>query len=410
MDSFDDGSFVIVVPSNAQPQQHPENTASSFRVTYHDSISLPPGNWEVALLSITYANTMSNIVDESFKLYKLKYPLKQVVPIEKKLMFPGFHEMFAGDWYSPVVLSYDPVIKRYKMKRNDISTIGSAYGLKMETADDMGFYDKSLMPNNVTKEIFDQYEVCPILNKDSQEAVAKNPPGLILEEDLNIYRVDDGYKIPPLTDLEKRRKLYPSERATRTPRKGFYEKPETLLQVLNSEKSAYFQEPILIDNERREKSMKLELEESGLKWSYDPIIRRFIVKVNDNYVIKMNKSLQEILGFEKSTLAGGSIMAKFPPLLNRGIFNIYIYCSLITPYQVGDVKAPLLRSVPAGNMDTWGTVLWRDFNPPLYLPVNATSFNSIYMEMRDDMGELINFDNGRTLITLRFRPRPSHQV
>ena len=56
-----------------------------------------------------------------------------------------------------------------------------------------------------------------------------------------------------------------------------------------------------------------------------------------------------ILGFKNKTYLFNetikSIVAEFPPQLNRGIDHLYIYSSVCEPIQVGDSRVPLLKSI-----------------------------------------------------------------
>ena len=90
-----------------------------------------------------------------------------------------------------------------------------------------------------------------------------------------------------------------------------------------------------------------------------------------------------------------------PCNLQTGIHALYIYCDLLQFTHVGDVKAPLLRVVDSG--EEIGGVVTRYYERPRYVPLQKKSFDSIQIVIRDDLGEKIQFESGKVLLTLHFR-------
>ncbi|CAF1137833.1 unnamed protein product [Brachionus calyciflorus] len=78
--------------------------------------------------------------------------------------------------------------------------------------------------------------------------------------------------------------------------------------------------------------------------------------------------------------------------------------SLEVDYQyVGDAYAPLLRSVVVDN--SYLKTAWVNYDNPHYLNVNKYYINNIKVEIRDDTGKKIRFENGRVIVKLHFRPK-----
>jgi hypothetical protein len=87
--------------------------------------------------------------------------------------------------------------------------------------------------------------------------------------------------------------------------------------------------------------------------------------------------------------------------LQAGIHALYIYCDLLQFTHIGDIKAPLLRVVDSGGET--GDVVTRYYERPRYVPLQKKSFDSIQIVIRDDLGEKIQFENRKVLLTLHFR-------
>lgn len=124
--------------------------------------------------------------------------------------------------------------------------------------------------------------------------------------------------------------------------------------------------------------------------------------------IKFPPALESIMGFspDQNPLVNASkemqtIQGNFACDLQAGIHALYVYCDLLHYSHVGDIKAPLLRVVPCeGEPDS---VITRYYERPRYVPVQKKSFDSIHIAIRDDLGDKIQFENGKVLITLHFR-------
>lgn len=133
-------------------------------------------------------------------------------------------------------------------------------------------------------------------------------------------------------------------------------------------------------------------------------------KEADGNWLVLEPRLASLLGFKvnKVMIPRGkaiNLKANYPPDFRRSIYSIYVYCNLCNDIVVGGKRVPLLRNV-AFNSTKWGSTVSILFNSPLYIGINASVINTIDIELRDDMGELIPFTEGKTVITLHFRRRP----
>jgi hypothetical protein len=94
-------------------------------------------------------------------------------------------------------------------------------------------------------------------------------------------------------------------------------------------------------------------------------------------------------------------MGDRPVDIEGGLHALYVYCDAVECVAVGDTLAPLLRIVtikgPRGEMT------YIQYDEPRYIPLQKKNFDSIEMDIRDDMGNAIPFDSGKLIVTLHFR-------
>ncbi len=82
---------------------------------------------------------------------------------------------------------------------------------------------------------------------------------------------------------------------------------------------------------------------------------------------------------------------------------LYVYSDIVEDEQVGDTRAPLLRTVHIGG--SVGQTVNKEFERPYYKPVRKQYINSILVEIKDDTGRDIEFTSGKVICVLHFRRR-----
>ena len=87
---------------------------------------------------------------------------------------------------------------------------------------------------------------------------------------------------------------------------------------------------------------------------------------------------------------------------NRGFNSLYVYCDAAEAIPVGDIKALLLRVVDAAG--NFGDAIHRLFMTPQYVAVSKKEFNTVEIDIRDDIGRPVPFEFGKVVATLHFRP------
>lgn len=141
---------------------------------------------------------------------------------------------------------------------------------------------------------------------------------------------------------------------------------------------------------------------------YKAISRRVYIDLAAGMSVKFPVQLESILGLgpsqnplDNKSEENVSFRCELSCDLQAGIHALYIYCDVLQHTYVGDIKAPLLRVVNSGGEA--GDVVTRYYERPRYVPLQKKSFDSIQIIIRDDLGEKIQFENGKVLLTLHFR-------
>lgn len=149
------------------------------------------------------------------------------------------------------------------------------------------------------------------------------------------------------------------------------------------------------------------------KFSYDQRLNRFdltTVKQETGIVLHLEKGLHDVLGFSSKTLKPSTSIQKGNLQVNlmRGIDSLFIYSDIIQPLYVGPQKSPLLRLV-SFNVKRYGQWIHRTYKSPMYMNLNKNSFDKISIQMYDEIGELIPFGEGLTLIALHFKKKDEYK-
>ena len=116
----------------------------------------------------------------------------------------------------------------------------------------------------------------------------------------------------------------------------------------------------------------------------------------------LSKRLSDILGFVKTgPFALGDRKLEYPADIEDGTHNLYVYCDLIEPVDMGNAKVPLLRIVPIQK----GPIVTTSYNQVFYYPVYPVMrniFAAVEINIKVDTGEIIPFVGGKSLLTLHF--------
>jgi hypothetical protein len=129
---------------------------------------------------------------------------------------------------------------------------------------------------------------------------------------------------------------------------------------------------------------------------------KIVLNVAQFTQVTMNQLLAEMLGFEQLTFDGGRLyVSDAAANVNRGCSTLFVYCDVAEDVIVGDMMAPLLRTVNGDGR--YGDTVHKIYTAPLYVPVQKSHFDTIEINIRSDTGQLVPFTFGRTIATLHFR-------
>ena len=157
------------------------------------------------------------------------------------------------------------------------------------------------------------------------------------------------------------------------------------------------------------KQLNSKAEEFKYKFIFSPSTARFKLENQGNHCIKMTESLATILGFEvgkkqEFLFCEKAHRATYPPVLHRGINNLFIYSNIVNSVLVGNTKAPLLLTC-AFKKSVQDIMVHQEFLNPTFVPISHSSIHQIDILIRDEVGQPIPFLYGKTVLTLQFRKR-----
>ena len=93
--------------------------------------------------------------------------------------------------------------------------------------------------------------------------------------------------------------------------------------------------------------------------------------------------------------------------LQRGFYSLFVYCDIVEDVVVGDVKAPLLRTVNIDGKDD--KMVSRIYQTVQYMSIQRHQFDTIEIDIKDDTGRRVPFQRRKVIVTLHFRMRkPSY--
>lgn len=428
---MDERGFYMILPSNVQPDYHLDNTASSYLTTFPTSYQLSGGEWEVALTEVSYVNSMPTINAETFSINSSTLDTDATTysfKVTNALYLPQAERKRREEVKA----------RQAEAKRRRVEGGGGANAEEKteEEEEEDGLNALKGMKNCPKFEAIDSN--CPFtitFNKTTERIEITAVKGDV-EPNVYLYtpyvdilklrqskarqvQLEDEKYTQLWSKTLKRGKTYTS---TATPgalpaaletldfkvknteclsiavNKGYYPDPEKLVEALNQETK----NPLANFDESEKTEGK---KACGYRFGYSKSENRIILGLSKYTDITFNNNLHYILGFKHDKYNQQRVKAEYPPSMHQGIFHLYIYCDLCAPVRVGNVLVPLLRAVEIPSGEKWGKVTSVRFQRPMYLPVNKSCFNSVKIELYDDTGRPILFQEGRTVVTLHLRPR-----
>ena len=126
--------------------------------------------------------------------------------------------------------------------------------------------------------------------------------------------------------------------------------------------------------------------------SVDQNSMRVTVKVNKDYI---SGDILQLLGFPIGTKLGVGIHTS-PHLVDitSGVNSILVYLSIIQNTNVGSFQVPLLKTIPISDAQPGDIIHWEAKGPDYEAhKLNTRSFQNIEVDIRDTLGNSIDFNN-----------------
>ena len=124
----------------------------------------------------------------------------------------------------------------------------------------------------------------------------------------------------------------------------------------------------------------------------------------NNQLIRFSENLACKLGIEDPNLWMHSYRGIRPISLNCGSDSLFVYCDIVRGQIVGSRTSPLLRVVPF-TTETDLSVHHFEVRHRDYLPLSKRFFDSIEIDIRNEIGQRVAFMNSKVIVKLHFRRR-----
>ena len=160
------------------------------------------------------------------------------------------------------------------------------------------------------------------------------------------------------------------------------------------------------------------IHEFPINWKLKPQIikRRNGIKLlngldqsDEMFEVILGEELQGILGIKikrdydsEGNPIGNGIITGDAYDITGGLHSIYCYTDIIKHRYVGNSMSQLLRRVDVKTVP-FGEQISHIYPNPFYHPVSDQTFGSIEILLKDDSNRLIQFQSGRSIVTLHFR-------
>lgn len=142
-----------------------------------------------------------------------------------------------------------------------------------------------------------------------------------------------------------------------------------------------------------------------IQYSMDHTTKKLSINLSDGCHLDFNNSdIGKILGFQPDStikVSNEKIQSDSMVDVSHTYDSVYVYTDIITNQHVGDYKVPLLRIVPVNS--NFGEMNWIHYDRPHFVPLSRGNINDLEINLKDDTGELISFEAGKSIITLVFR-------
>lgn len=126
---------------------------------------------------------------------------------------------------------------------------------------------------------------------------------------------------------------------------------------------------------------------------------------------RVSPAIARLLGFTEEACRAveiaprGKYVGSRPASLSGALpSSMFVYSDICETYITGDVQTPLLRvvSIDADNFK-YGATKIKSFSAPRYIPLIRNNLQTIEIDIRDEFGNAIPFEQGTLTVTLHFK-------
>lgn len=166
--------------------------------------------------------------------------------------------------------------------------------------------------------------------------------------------------------------------------------------------------PITEYNEaaRKTEIALIKAAQGGVVFEFNPMEYRIRTTMLGSGVdeVLLNEKLNYAMGYRSNNpLHVGQTVAEYPPDLNVGTQNMFVYTDIIEPQIVGPVMTPLLKIIPIRG--AFGDQQVAEFRHLHYVNVLVKDFDTIQFSIKDQTGLDMAFTSGQVIVKLHFRRR-----
>ena len=135
-------------------------------------------------------------------------------------------------------------------------------------------------------------------------------------------------------------------------------------------------------------------------------------KYNGNMLIKYSQEVSNLPANQRAnyvhpmhTDTEQTYIAERPFELSGGTHGLFVYCDIVKPSFVGDSYTQLLRLVQVPSGIKFGDQVLITYANTYYVPLLTHEFETIEVHIKDDVGDTIPFEFGRSIMVLHFRKK-----
>jgi len=422
--------FYMTLPSNVCTDLHTQNSPSNFIITLQNPIALQ-GKWELCLSEIQFPSNWHNITDNNNYFFINCWEMEAIMHDDLRVLDSDpvvrRNNMFVIDMdvsqFTNHTITRDDYVKKlgsyfdnsvdatqtYKM--GDINFTGSNgvyilhlkdYAMKFENYDDNpNFFNNLFYMSQLLgiqgKRFYEQ------LNGDIKfGGVADTAADFQLNRSLFYrHKIFILKKSPADTDYVFINKAQVNRTITVpvlyqdlkiTFNTGYYQTVDKLLIAMNEGINGHGIGDRLAVVLTSNNTVKI--------FSKNSYLYSLKFDINDNGLGSMLGF--ETLGYHLPARYDSTSTAEFPIDINRGVYNLFVYCNLVTQQIVGDTTANLMRVVHSGGSET---IIHNYSNEGYFKSLSTNYITKVHIVIKSDTDEDIKFTGGKTVVVLYFRPK-----